>query len=69
VVCVSDEGAGFDPSRVPDPTRPENLNRPGGRGLFLIRSLMDEMEYNERGNSLRMVLERDSSSPLRTESG
>jgi serine/threonine-protein kinase RsbW len=58
VVCVSDEGNGFDPSSVPDPTAPENLSAPGGRGLFLIRHLMDEAQYNERGNSIRMVLTR-----------
>ena len=62
VVTVSDEGEGFDPSQVPDPTDPENLHRSGGRGLFLIRSLMDEMEYNRRGNSLRMVLDRQLTS-------
>jgi serine/threonine-protein kinase RsbW len=57
-ILVVDEGPGFDPDRVPDPTAPENLERPGGRGLFLIRHLMDEMEYNRRGNALRMVLDR-----------
>jgi serine/threonine-protein kinase RsbW len=58
IIRVSDEGEGFDPSTVPDPTRPENLHRSGGRGLFLIRSLMDEMQYNDRGNSVQMVLAR-----------
>ena len=60
VIVVSDEGEGFDPSQIPDPTLPENLQRSGGRGLFLIRSLMDEMQYNDRGNSLSMVLRRES---------
>lgn len=55
-VRVIDQGRGFDPETVPDPTTPENLEAPGGRGLFLIRHLMDEMEYNESGNSVRMVL-------------
>jgi serine/threonine-protein kinase RsbW len=55
-VHVIDQGSGFNPDSVPDPTAPENLERPGGRGLFLIRHLMDEMEYNARGNALRMVL-------------
>ena len=60
VLQVVDEGPGFDPSAVPDPTLPGNLHRPGGRGLFLIRELMDEVEYNERGNSVRLVLLREA---------
>ncbi|MQA90984.1 MAG: ATP-binding protein [Gemmatimonas sp.] len=59
VVCVADEGDGFDPSSVPDPTTPENIHSPGGRGLFLIQHLMDEIHFNERGNSVRMVLMRE----------
>lgn len=55
---VADQGNGFDPASVPDPTLPENLDRPGGRGLFLIRELMDEVEFNDRGNSVRLVLYR-----------
>jgi serine/threonine-protein kinase RsbW len=58
-VCVMDEGEGFDPDAVPDPTLPDNLERPGGRGLFLIRELMDEVQYNERGNEVRLVLRRE----------
>ncbi len=57
-VRVIDQGGGFNPDTVPDPTTPENLEAPGGRGLFLIRHLMDEMEFNESGNSVRMVLIR-----------
>jgi serine/threonine-protein kinase RsbW len=60
--CISlrviDEGAGFDPDGIPDPTLPENLERTGGRGLFLLRELMDEVEYNARGNAVRLVLMR-----------
>ena len=55
---VYDEGAGFDPGQVPDPTLPENLEGTGGRGLFLIRKLMDEVVYNEPGNCVRLVLRR-----------
>ena len=65
VVCVEDEGEGFDPSSVPDPTEPENLQATGGRGLFLIRNLMDEIEFSERGNSVRMVLVREASESRR----
>jgi serine/threonine-protein kinase RsbW len=57
-VCVHDEGAGFDPDGVPDPTLPEYRERTGGRGVFLIRKLMDEVSYNERGNAVRLVLRR-----------
>lgn len=55
---VVDEGTGFDPASVPDPTRPENLREPGGRGLFLLRELMDEVEYNARGNEVCLTLLR-----------
>ena len=54
--CITDEGCGFDPSAVPDPTRPTHLHQEGGRGLFLMRKLMDEVHFNERGNSVTMVL-------------
>jgi len=57
-VDVVDEGNGFDPESVPDPTLPENLDRPGGRGVFLIRQLMDEVEYGGDGSSVRLVLYR-----------
>jgi serine/threonine-protein kinase RsbW len=59
VLRVVDEGPGFDEAAVPDPTLPGNLHGTGGRGLFLIRKLMDEVEYNDRGNVVRLVLLRD----------
>ena len=52
---VSDEGRGFDPRVVPDPTAPENLEIPSGRGIMLMRVYMNEVEYNERGNQLHLV--------------
>jgi serine/threonine-protein kinase RsbW len=55
---VTDQGDGFDPRFVPDPTLPANLARPYGRGLFLIRRLMDEVRFNESGNSICMILRR-----------
>jgi serine/threonine-protein kinase RsbW len=55
---VHDAGAGFDPDRVPDPTLPENLTRPDGRGLFLIRRLVDEVRFNDQGNCICMILRR-----------
>jgi anti-sigma regulatory factor (Ser/Thr protein kinase) len=55
-VRVTDEGRGFNPAAVSDPTLPRNRLRVGGRGIFLIKKLMDEVEFNERGNSITMVL-------------
>lgn len=57
---VTDQGTGFDPSRVPDPTLPANLTKPGGRGLFLMRELLDEVHFNDKGNSVTLVLRLDS---------
>jgi serine/threonine-protein kinase RsbW len=53
---VTDEGTGFDPQDVPDPTTHANRRKIGGRGLFLMRKLMDEVRYNDRGNSVTLVL-------------
>ncbi len=57
-VNVSDEGDGFDPSTVPDPTEPDAIERSSGRGLFLIRQLVDEVCFNEKGNSICMIMHR-----------
>ena len=54
LLVVQDEGHGFDPSAVRDPTRPENLRRTAGRGIYLIKHFMDEVEYRNRGRELRM---------------
>ncbi|MCX5645579.1 MAG: ATP-binding protein [Phycisphaerae bacterium] len=62
-ISMTDEGPGFDPGRVPDPRVGKNLYRPEGRGLLLIRSYMHTVEYNERGNSLRMVRRKNQSVP------
>jgi serine/threonine-protein kinase RsbW len=53
-IMISDEGPGFDPLDVPDPTDIENLERPCGRGLMLMRHYMTEVNYNDKGNSVRM---------------
>lgn len=66
-VLIEDPGGGFDPASVPDPTLPENLSRPGGRGVFLIRELMDQVEYNAEGNALTMVLYARPGAPPRPE--
>ena len=54
-VRVRDEGPGFDPATLPDPTDPENLARASGRGLLLIRTFMDEVDHNARGNEITLV--------------
>ncbi len=54
-VHIADEGGGFDPSDVPDPTAFENLERPCGRGLMLMRHYMSEVAFNGRGNSVSMT--------------
>lgn len=59
-VRVADEGSGFDPDQVPDPTAPANLEKPGGRGIFLMRQLLDEVRFNDRGNCVTLVLRRAS---------
>jgi CheY-like chemotaxis protein/anti-sigma regulatory factor (Ser/Thr protein kinase) len=55
VYVVRDDGPGFDPSDLPDPTDPANLERIGGRGLMLIRTFMDRVEFNDRGNEITMT--------------
>ncbi|MDX2132787.1 MAG: ATP-binding protein [Planctomycetota bacterium] len=57
-ILVEDQGPGFDPGAVPDPTADENLERGSGRGLLLIRAYMASAEYNAKGNALRMVYQR-----------
>ena len=61
---VTDQGAGFDPSEVPDPTSPENLTKPCGRGLFLMRQLLDEVSFNDQGNQVTLVLRLESGGVL-----
>lgn len=51
---VEDEGAGFDPGRVPDPTKNDNIMKGSGRGVYLIKRLMDRADFNEKGNKLSM---------------
>lgn len=57
---IRDDGPGFDPSKLPDPTNPEYLERPHGRGLMLMRTFMTEVSYNDRGNEVCMVKRRQS---------
>jgi serine/threonine-protein kinase RsbW len=54
LLVVRDQGSGFDPDGVMDPTVPENLTRATGRGIFLIRKFMDEVEFVKGGREIRM---------------
>ena len=53
-VIVKDEGEGFKYNAIPDPTDPHNIENLHGRGVFIMRSLADSLEYNEKGNEVRM---------------
>jgi anti-sigma regulatory factor (Ser/Thr protein kinase) len=55
---VRDEGPGYDPAKLPDPTDPANMTRASGRGLLLIRTFMDEVRLNDRGNEVALVKRR-----------
>jgi len=59
VYSIRDEGPGFDPSDLPDPTHPANLDRPCGRGMLLMRTFMDNVIYNYKGNEVTLFKERD----------
>ncbi len=52
---IRDQGRGFDPKALPDPTDPRNLERSSGRGLLLMRTFMDEVRYNSTGNEVTLV--------------
>ena len=54
-IRITDEGDGFRPSDLPDPTVDENIQKPNGRGVMLIRAYMDAVDFNEKGNSVHMV--------------
>lgn len=58
---IEDEGDGFDPGSIPDPTLPENLERPSGRGIMLMRSFMHVVQFNERGNCVILEKQRQAS--------
>ena len=51
---VEDEGKGFDFYNLPDPTAPENLEKPGGRGIFLMKHLADEVDFTEQGKVVEL---------------
>jgi serine/threonine-protein kinase RsbW len=54
-ITVKDEGLGFRPEKVPDPTVPENIESINGRGVFLMSRLADELKFNKKGNAVKMI--------------
>ena len=60
-IKVTDEGPGFRPDKVPDPTTPENIEELNGRGIYLMSHLADKIEYNKKGNSVTMTFKNISS--------
>ena len=58
-ITVTDEGAGFNPYGVPDPTSPENIESLHGRGVYLMNSLADRIEFNTSGNQVTMTFKLD----------
>lgn len=60
-IRIADEGSGFDPDDVPDPTAPENLCTPGGRGLLMMRQFMSQVEFHGCGNIVEMWFWKEDS--------
>lgn len=58
VFVIKDEGEGFNYQNLPDPTLPENIERTNGRGVFLMKHLADELEFNECGNNVKLVFNK-----------
>lgn len=63
VIQIEDEGPGFAPEALPDPTAEENLSRPNGRGVMLMRAYMTDVDFNERGNRVILTKRRDCLRP------
>lgn len=66
VIMVRDEGRGFVPHRVPDPTADENLERPCGRGIMLMHAYMTRVHFNRAGNEVWMLKENHRKRPAST---
>jgi serine/threonine-protein kinase RsbW len=52
---VQDQGKGFDYNNLPDPTSPDNIEKPNGRGVFLMRNLADEVKFNDTGSKVELI--------------
>lgn len=65
-ISICDEGCGFNPESVPDPTLDENIERPHGRGVMLMNAYMTSVQYNAQGNCVVMTKERKCPLPKRS---
>ena len=54
-ITVEDEGNGFNPNSIPDPTAPSNIENLHGRGVYLMTNLADDIEFNSNGNQVKMI--------------
>ncbi len=57
---IKDQGKGFDPDSLPDPTAPENLLSIGGRGIFLVKNLADKVDFLDNGTTVKMTFNVNS---------
>lgn len=55
IIEVEDRGTGFDYKKIPDPTHKDNIMEKTGRGVYLVRHLMDKVEYNDKGNKVKLT--------------
>jgi serine/threonine-protein kinase RsbW len=62
-ISICDEGPGFKPEALPDPTAEENLELPNGRGVMLIKAYMTSVSYNDKGNCVTMIKRKDCRLP------
>ena len=60
IFLVQDQGPGFDYDHLPDPTDPQNLEKPHGRGVFLMRALAEEVEFQDQGATVTMAFRIDA---------
>jgi serine/threonine-protein kinase RsbW len=57
---IADQGNGFNPQEIPDPTDPENIEKPNGRGIFLMKNLADKITFEENGRVVNLIFENVS---------
>jgi serine/threonine-protein kinase RsbW len=58
-LSFQDQGVGFDQNNLPDPTSPENIENPGGRGIFLMKHLADEVNFSDEGRKVELTFYLD----------